>query len=129
MTREDAIRESYDRVADEYARRLFHELEGKPLDRELLTRFAAETSGSGDVCDMGCGPGQIARYLHDRGCRVFGLDVSPRMIETARRLNQDIQFREGNILALTLADNSLAGIAAFYAIVNIPKSSLPGSFW
>lgn len=123
-----AIRDSYDRVADEYARRLFHELDGKPLDRELLDRFAASTAGQGPVCDMGCGPGQIARHLHDRGCDAFGLDLSPRMIETARRLNPDISFREGDMLALELADDSLAGIAAFYAIVNLPKSSLPVVF-
>lgn len=122
---EDAIRDSYDRVADEYAGRLFHELDQKPLDRELLNRFVTSTAGRGQVCDMGCGPGQIARYLHDRGCQTFGLDLSPRMIETARRLNPDIPFRRGNMLSLDLPDNSLAGIAAFYAIVNIPKSSLP----
>jgi SAM-dependent methyltransferase len=125
---EVAIRDSYDRVADEYARRLYRELDQKPLDRELLNRFATSTAGRGQVCDMGCGPGQIARYLHDRGCNAFGLDLSPRMIETARHLNPDIPFREGNMLALDLPENSLAGIAAFYAIVNIPKSSLPVVF-
>lgn len=35
-----AIRESYDRLAVEYARRLFDELQHKPLDRKLLGRFA-----------------------------------------------------------------------------------------
>jgi hypothetical protein len=39
-----SIRESYDRVADEYARKIFNELEHKPLDRALLDRFAAETA-------------------------------------------------------------------------------------
>ena len=120
-----AIRQSYDRIADEYARRLFQELEGKPLDRELLDRFAAEVAGRGEVCDMGCGPGQIARYLRDRGAPVFGIDLSPQMLEEARRLNPCIAFREGNMLALDLPDASLAGIAAFYAIVNIAPASLP----
>jgi SAM-dependent methyltransferase len=119
------IRVSYDRVADEYARRIFDELQHKPLDRELLDRFAAAVLGRGDVCDMGCGPGQVARYLRDGGAAVFGLDLSPQMLEQARRLNPDISFREGNMLALDLRDGTLAGIAAFYAIVNIPKESLP----
>src|SRR6266699_5666621 len=47
------------------------------------------------------------------------------MIETARRLNPDISFREGDMMALDLEGRTLAGIAAFYAIVNIPKKSLP----
>jgi ubiquinone/menaquinone biosynthesis C-methylase UbiE len=50
------------------------------------------------------------------------------MIEEARRLNPDITFRPGNMLALDLRDASLAGIAAFYAVVNLPKASLPQVF-
>ncbi|HEY6252189.1 MAG TPA: class I SAM-dependent methyltransferase, partial [Candidatus Angelobacter sp.] len=95
-------------------------LRHKPLDRALLDRFADSVRGKGDVCDMGCGPGQIARYLHERGISVLGLDLSPGMLEQARTLNQDIPFREGNMLALDIPPESLAGIAAFYAIVNIP---------
>ena len=123
-----SIRESYDRLAEEYARRLFNELQHKPLDRELLNRFAGATAPHGDLCDMGCGPGQVARYLRDAGAPVFGLDLSPRMLQQARKLNPDISFREGNMLALNLQDGSLAGIAAFYAIVNLPQPSLPLAF-
>jgi ubiquinone/menaquinone biosynthesis C-methylase UbiE len=123
-----AIRESYDRVAEEYARRLFDELLHKPLDRELLDRFTKRVRNRGGVCDMGCGPGQVARYLKDAGVAAFGLDLSPAMLEQARKLNPDIAFRQGNMLALDLPDGSLAGIAAFYAIVNLPKESLPTVF-
>jgi len=119
-----SVRESYDRVAEEYARRLFNELQQKPLDRELLNRFAAEVIGRGEVCDMGCGPGHVARHLRDSGTTVFGLDFSPRMLEQARQLNPDISFLEANMMALDLQDGSLAGIAAFYAVVNTPKESL-----
>ena len=126
--RTQSIRESYDRLADEYARRIFNELQHKPLDRELLDRFVVSVVGGGEVCDMGCGPGQVARYLRDAGATVFGLDLSPKMLEQARQFNPDITFREGNMLFLDLPDGTLAGIAAFYAVVNIPKESLPTVF-
>lgn len=116
-----SIRQSYDSLADEYTRRIFHELQHKPLDRKLLDRFAADIPAHGEVCDIGCGPGHIACYLRDAGVTVFGLDLSPRMLEQARRFNPDISFREGNMLALDLHDATLAGIAAFYAMVNIPQ--------
>lgn len=119
-----AIRQDYDRIAGEYARHLFNELAGKPLDRELLARFAAEVRGHGQVCDMGCGPGQIARFLRDEGVEVFGLDLSPQMLEQARSLSPDIAFCEGNMLSLDLPDASLAGVTAFYAIVNLHVESL-----
>lgn len=123
-----SICESYDRIADEYASRIFSELKHKPLDRELLNRFASEVAGHGEVCDMGCGPGHVARYLHDTGANIFGLDISPRMLEQARQLNPDIRFQEGNMLSLGLPDSRLAGIVAFYAICNIPKEFLPVVF-
>jgi SAM-dependent methyltransferase len=115
-------------VAKEYANHLFDELSHKPLDRELLDRFSREVEGRGEACDLGCGPGQIARHLRDEGVRVFGVDISERMVEEARRLNPDIAFRCGDMLALDLPDASLAGIAAFYAIVHTPQTNLPEVF-
>jgi len=124
----NSIRENYDRLAEEYARRISGELQHKPLDRALLDRFAKQTRERGEVCDMGCGPGHVARYLRDAGASVFGLDLSPRMLDQARKLNPDIPFREGNMLALNIPEGTLAGVAAFYAIVNIPRQSLPAVF-
>lgn len=122
------IRENYDRVAEPYARNIFDELRNKPFDREVLDRFAASITGRGQVCDMGCGPGHVARYLCDAGAAVFGLDLSPGMLAQARRLNPDIVFEQGDMLALDRLDASLVGITAFYAIVNIPAESLPRVF-
>jgi SAM-dependent methyltransferase len=124
----DRVRRSYDTLASEYARRIADELRHKPLDRELLDRFAGHTAGRGPVCDLGCGPGHVARYLRDRNVEVFGLDLSPAMLEQARRLNPDIAFHQGNMLDLRPWSGALAGIAAFYAIVNLPRQSLPVVF-
>jgi ubiquinone/menaquinone biosynthesis C-methylase UbiE len=124
----EQVREDYDRIAAEYARRLFGELAGKPKDRELLQIFVSHVRDRGEVCDLGCGPGQVARFLRGAGVRVYGLDLSPEMLAQAQRLNPDLEFREGNMLSLPLHENSLAGITAFYAIVNIPSESLPVAF-
>jgi len=120
----DCIRSSYDRVADAYAATYFDELKNKPFDRELLLRFVRATVG-GRVCDMGCGPGQVARFLHEAGAEAFGLDLSPGMVAEARRLYAGVDFREGDMLALPLEDESLGGITAFYAIVNLPAELRP----
>jgi SAM-dependent methyltransferase len=124
----DTVRESYDRLADEYARRLFCELDKKPFDRLLLDRFAHATTLRGKVCDVGCGPGEVADYLAKAGARVVGLDLSPQMLEHARHLNPDLSFIEGNMMSLPFKTAELAGIAAFYAIVNVPPEYLSRVF-
>src|SRR5947207_6865007 len=107
---------SYDQVAEEYTQQYLNEFDHKPLDRELLNRFASRVAGRGRACDLGCGPGQVARYLHTQGVDVFGIDLSPAMVEQARLANLEIEFRQGDMRSLDLPDGSLAGIAAFYSI-------------
>jgi len=124
----ESIRASYDRVADAYATAIFDELKDKPFDREVLLRFARETTGRGRVCDMGCGPGQVARFLNQAGTDVFGLDLSPGMLVEARRLNPEIEFCADNMTVLEIEDGALAGITAFYAIVNLPAELRPQAF-
>jgi hypothetical protein len=61
------VQSSYDRLAEEYARRIYDELEHKPLDCQLLDRFATSVGNAGVVCDPGCGAGQVARYVQGGG--------------------------------------------------------------
>jgi SAM-dependent methyltransferase len=47
------------------------------------------------------------------------------MIKQARRLNPDVAFQQGNMLALTdVAENAFGGVAAFYSIIHISRASL-----
>ena len=108
------VQSSYDRVADEYARHIYDELRHKPFDRELLDRFADRVRGMGVACDLGCGPGQVARYLRERDVEVCGVDLSHGMIARARQLNPDIEFNQGNMLSLSLPDQAWAGICLLY---------------
>lgn len=116
---------SYDRLAREYANRIYAELQHKPFDRKMLDWLIEKVNGTGQICDMGCGPGQIARYLRDRGAEVCGIDLSPAMVETARRLNPDISFQQGNMLSLSdIPDDTFGGIAAFYSIIHMPHAEV-----
>lgn len=115
---------SYDSVAVEYAEKFKNEMDDKPFDRECLDRLAREVGDLGPICDLGCGPGQIARYLQGQGVNTVGVDISPRMVEEAQRLNPEIHFHQGDMLALPDADHSWGGIAAFYCILHIPREQI-----
>jgi len=118
------VRDSYDSAAEAYAEHLATELDGKPLDRHLLNRFAEDTRGRGLVGDLGCGPGQIARYLQEQGVDVVGIDLSPGMVRVATGLYPGIEFRVGDMTRLDLPGASLAGIVAFYSIVHFRPAEL-----
>lgn len=108
----------------EYAAHLFDELSHKLFDRELLDEFVRGVSEGGMICDMGCGPGHVTRYLHARGATVLGLDYSSGMVNEVMARNPGIRFIEGDMKSLPLDDESLAGIVAFYSIVNFHQSEL-----
>jgi SAM-dependent methyltransferase len=119
----EPIASSYDRVAREYAAEFENELARKPFDRRMLDWLVEKTAGSSAICDLGCGPGQVARYLHDQGAPACGIDLSPEMVKRAHQLNPSIPFQQGDMLALTgVADNSFRAIAAFYSIIHIPPA-------
>jgi SAM-dependent methyltransferase len=122
LTPANNIQNSYDTVAREYADEIYAELAGKPFDREVLDRFAEHVRGHGRVCDLGCGPAQIARYLRDRGVDAFGVDLSAGMLAQARRLNPDLNFVQSSMLALGLGSETLYAIAAFYSIIHITRT-------
>src|SRR6516162_10763993 len=118
------IRTCYDAVAREYAERFADELSHKPLDRELLARFALEVQGRGEVYDLGCGPGQTTAFLHGCGVSVRGLDISAELVREARQRHPGLIFEQGDMLALPVADASVAGVIAFYAIVHLSPAGL-----
>lgn len=113
---------SYDRVAAEYGRLFKDELDHKLLERTMLDRFAASVTGQ--ICDLGCGPGQAAAYLHARDTEVFGIDLSQGMVAQARLLHPDIHFEQGDMRTLKLDSDSLGGIVAFYCIIHIPRGEV-----
>lgn len=118
------IARMYDAIAADWAAAFTGEHDKKPMDREMLARFAAEVGERRPVWDLGCGPGNTARWLSDLGICVSGLDLSGGILAQARLAHPDIAFRQGDMLALDFTDDSVAGITAFYAIVHFMEAQV-----
>jgi len=121
-------RESYDAVAASYADetrdlldRLLHVRAGVVLFAELVRAI-----GGGPVADIGCGPGHTTALLRELGADAFGIDLSPAMIEIARREHPEARFEVGSMTDLDLADDSLAGVLAWWSLIHIPDEAVPG---
>jgi SAM-dependent methyltransferase len=120
------IAATYDAVAADYAAAFAAELESKPFDRDLLGEFAAAVRGRGRVLDVGCGPaGHVTRYLADLGVDAAGADLSPGVIEVARRYQPGLRFEVADMRALPAANGSLGGIVAFYSVIHLPAGQVP----
>ncbi|WP_045875906.1 class I SAM-dependent methyltransferase [Pseudofrankia sp. DC12] len=124
----DATRAAYDAVAEQYAALFADSLASRPLERALLTAFAelAHTSPARPVADLGCGPGHLTAFLSGLGLDAFGVDLSPAMITIARRAFPDLRFEVAAMTDLGLADGTLGGIVAWYSIIHVPPTDLPG---
>ncbi len=117
--------ESYDRVAAAYVQRFQHELDHKPFDRKILELLVEKVGTKVPICDMGCGPGHIAAYVHQLGAAACGIDLSAQMVAEAQRLHPDIPFQQGDMLGLKAVEKeAFGGIAAFY--VHHSYSTLAG---
>jgi SAM-dependent methyltransferase len=123
------VQASYDLVAEDYAREFEHELDHKPFDRKMIEWLIEKVDCLGPICDLGCGPGQGARYLASRGAPTCGIDLSPRMVCCAQSRNPAIPFQQGDMLSLgNVASSAFGGIAAFYSIVHVPRGELVPAF-
>ncbi|MGW2556594.1 class I SAM-dependent DNA methyltransferase [Streptomyces sp. NPDC001635] len=119
-------RTSYDTVAASYAELTRHILDEAPEERAALALFAdlVRAQGGGLVADVGCGTGRITGHLRKLGLDAFGIDLSPGMIDVARRDHPGVRFDLGSMTALTLADASLNGLVAWYSLIHIPDDEI-----
>jgi 2-polyprenyl-3-methyl-5-hydroxy-6-metoxy-1,4-benzoquinol methylase len=109
-----------------------------------------DRTGATDVHEIGCGEGELAQRLAARGLRVRGSDVSPEVIDEARRraaaADVSVEFRAAPVEALDpardgaelivccevmehLADPdaalaTVAELASPWAIVSVPREPL-----
>ncbi len=123
------VRESYDRVADNYVELVtttgMGDIRTHPWLKAAMDAFADTVARIGPILDVGCGPGTVTAYLAERGVEVSGVDLSPRMIAHARRLYPQCAFTIGSATELDLPDASLGGVLGWWSLFNLPRNVLP----
>jgi SAM-dependent methyltransferase len=76
-------------------------------DLDTLLEFAGVAIAPGDVVvDIGCGVGRLTRVIAERAREAYGIDISERMLELARRHNPGL----GNVTWVHGDGVSLAGV-------------------
>ena len=119
---EKHIREQWERNAE-----VFTDLidgKGTPHHRVILNPCVERLLG--DVrnrwlLDAGCGEGYLSRYYSERGAIVTGVDISSNLIEVAKKLGGEIEYRVADICNLDgIPNDSFDIVLSNLVILNIP---------
>ena len=100
-----------------------------PLHDHLVARLVP---GRGERwLDVGTGTGAVALRAARAGARVTGVDLSPVMVDTARRLageqGADVRFEVGDAESLGYEDASFDGVASALGVFLAPDHAAAGS--
>ncbi|MEO9323708.1 DUF480 domain-containing protein [Nocardioides sp. C4-1] len=126
--RDAKVRASYGAVASSYAESLIAGLDGLPFERWLLDRVAAH-AGTDPVVEVGCGPGHVTAYLAEAGADATGIDLTPEMVEEARRRYPDGVYEVGDLRSLMRPVNATgwAAVLGWYSLIHLGASELPAA--
>jgi demethylmenaquinone methyltransferase/2-methoxy-6-polyprenyl-1,4-benzoquinol methylase len=120
------VRAMFDRIAGVYdPMNLVISAFQEPRWRSLAVQLAGVRPGD-RLLDVATGTGKVAADLFERaqpGGTVLGVDVSPRMIEVAKRrfgVRSGLEFVVGDALALPTDDGSFDAATIAFGMRNLP---------
>ena len=94
-----------------------------PVTESLLT--AIEPKPTDVVLDLAAGTGDLAQELTGRVAKVISTDLSPVMVEAARRRRlEDVEHRVMDMQAIDLADGSVDAVVCRFGYMLAPDSAL-----
>ncbi len=108
----------FDRIAPVYD--LMNRLMTVGLDRRWRRETVAAVVRPGDrVLDVCCGTGDLALAAVQAGGQVTGLDFSAPMLERARSKSADVEWLEGDALALPFQQGSFDAVTIGFGLRNL----------
>jgi ubiquinone/menaquinone biosynthesis C-methylase UbiE len=90
---------SFDPIASKY------DQTREPPPKELIDALYNELKDRKKICDFGAGTGRIAKALEERGLEVFCVDISPKMLNLAKKRGLNNIFL-ADLRALPFRENS-----------------------
>jgi ubiquinone/menaquinone biosynthesis C-methylase UbiE len=113
----DFERDAHDRLAASY-QKSFTPITVLAIEALL---DAAVVSGSCSVLDVACGPGLATAAAAGRGARAIGVDLSPKMIDLARRLYPSLTFKVADVLRLPFPAGSFDAVVCNFGLGHFPR--------
>jgi 2-polyprenyl-3-methyl-5-hydroxy-6-metoxy-1,4-benzoquinol methylase len=78
--------------------------------------------GAGKALDLGCGAGQpVTAYFAQKGFSIVGVDISPNMIEIAKKQVPSGEFFVSDMTECEFEDEEFDSIVSAFAIIHVPQ--------
>ena len=120
----EGVQRMFDRIAPVYD--LMNRVMTVGLDQRWRRKTVKAVVQSGDrVLDAACGTGDLAIIAAKAGGTVTGLDFSERMLERARRKAPELEWIQGDLLALPFPEDSFDSATVGFGVRNV--ADLPAS--
>jgi demethylmenaquinone methyltransferase / 2-methoxy-6-polyprenyl-1,4-benzoquinol methylase len=114
----EGVRRMFDRIAPVYD--AMNRVMTAGLDRRWRRVTVNEVVRPGDrVLDACCGTGDLALAARACGADVVGLDFSERMLDRARAKSRDIEWVQGDMLALPFEAASFDAVTVGFGVRNV----------
>ena len=89
--------DAYEILAEPYSKLVDTKFENAYIERPATLSLLPNVDGR-KVLDAGCGPGSYSEWLVEHGAKVVAIDVSPKMVELARkRLPGSVEVHLANL--------------------------------
>jgi uncharacterized protein len=126
--RDDKVRAAYAAVAVSYAEQFCDELAALPFESWLLRRVVDLSDGA-PVIEVGTGPGHVAAFLAEAGADATGLDITPEMVDQARRRYPGVSYQVGDLRRLMrpTTHDGWGAVLAWYSLIHLAPSELPAA--
>ena len=116
----EGVRSMFDRIAPVYD--AMNRVMTAGLDRRWRREAAESAVRPGDkVLDSCCGTGDLAIAAAAAGGKVTGIDFSKPMLERARLKAPELEWIEGDALALPFADESFDSATVGFGVRNLSE--------
>ncbi len=116
----DDLKHTYDTIAQDWDR----DHKADEWWKAEIERYLAHVPTGAHILDLGCGPGHKSAFFAARGYEVMGVDLSPQMIEIARRDVKNVMFEVLDMYELPVISRTFDSVFACASMLHIPKKDI-----
>lgn len=118
------LKDTYNKIAEEWS----EDNQAVTWGMEGMEKFASLLPKGGEIFDVGCGSGRIAKYFVQKGFHIYGIDFSEKLLEIAKREVPNVEFHMMDMRDISSIEKMFDGAIAVASFLHIKKTEVGSVF-